>query len=258
MAASAANAQTTLRSAPKYSKPQCSIPHCPNLVYARKVCARHGGKRKCAAPSCDHNATTNAYCIAHGGVLTKKFCIEDGCSKQVQTNRRCLKHGGGRRCKVPGCFQHVRSAGLCHGHHTKVLLADTIVNDDDDEDSLCTYVYKRCTNERALKKDGSLHTLCDFHRNRTNLVQKQYNTKKRKAKERSPTQVLSIGEGIEPTTTTQTNEPKILSMDSSSISFVDAMTSTPSVDELMDLNILMFQDFVDWDSLEQEVAARVP
>ncbi|KAF0712630.1 Aste57867_4766 [Aphanomyces stellatus] len=209
-------------------KPQCSTTDCTNLVYARGHCARHGGKRPCAMPDCGQNATSGqSFCLTHGGhQAKKKFCIEVGCTKQVQANQRCLKHGGGRRCKEPGCFQHVRTAGLCRGHLTKSL--STML--DDGDGTLCSYAYKPCTNERALKKDGSLHTLCDFHRRRTNLVQKQYNTKMR-AKLRDMPCVSS---------------PKVLSIDPIPYLAVEgtAQVSAPMDDDvdLMDLSTIVFGD----------------
>ncbi|KAF0712627.1 Aste57867_4763 [Aphanomyces stellatus] len=159
---------------------QCAVPACRNQVYARHLCARHGGKRPCAVDNCGQTAQVNGHCLAHGGATGKKQCVEAGCLKQAQAHQRCLKHGGGRRCTVPGCVQHVRSQGLCRSH---LRNEQTTVHVDleqlDPTAGLCKYAYKPCTNERALKRDGSLHTLCDYHRKKTNHVQKTYNAKKR-------------------------------------------------------------------------------
>ncbi|KAF0698918.1 Aste57867_10482 [Aphanomyces stellatus] len=45
---------------------------------------------------------------------------------------------------------------------------------------LCKYVYKKCANTRAMKKDGELHRLCDYHRTKANALQKVYATKRRR------------------------------------------------------------------------------
>ncbi|KAH9117593.1 hypothetical protein LEN26_012569 [Aphanomyces euteiches] len=149
----------------------CSTPDCYNQVYARGRCARHGGKRRCQ--NCDGVAQTNGYCVAHGGLAHKKFCMVEGCEKQAQSNKRCLKHGGGRLCKVPGCDHYVRIGGLCHTHH---ILS---TNNHEGTELRCAYAYKPCPNDRAFKKDGTLHSLCAFHRDKVNSSQKKYNTKKR-------------------------------------------------------------------------------
>ncbi|KAF0700897.1 Aste57867_8583 [Aphanomyces stellatus] len=47
---------------------------------------------------------------------------------------------------------------------------------------LCKYMYKPCTNPRALKRNGDLHSLCPIHQNKANACQKQYASKKRHAK----------------------------------------------------------------------------
>ncbi|CAK4078408.1 unnamed protein product [Aphanomyces euteiches] len=43
----------------------------------------------------------------------------------------------------------------------------------------CQYAYKACTNIRTMKKDGDIHKLCAFHRDRANNVQKRYASKRR-------------------------------------------------------------------------------
>ncbi|KAF0712617.1 Aste57867_4753 [Aphanomyces stellatus] len=146
----------------------CSIVGCFNQVYARRRCARHGGKRPCSMAGCGANAQGNAFCVLHGGVPAKKPCTVVGCAKHAQSGQRCLRHGGGRRCAVDDCSQYVRSGGRCLAHQAKR-----------DDDSQCKYAYKACTHTRATKKDGTLHTLCDFHRAKTNAVQQQYNRKKK-------------------------------------------------------------------------------
>ncbi|KAH9141191.1 hypothetical protein AeRB84_014625 [Aphanomyces euteiches] len=48
------------------------------------------------------------------------------------------------------------------------------------EDLYCHYAYSTCTNLRTRKKDGDLHTLCEFHRAKANSIQKVYATKRRR------------------------------------------------------------------------------
>ncbi|KAF0698915.1 Aste57867_10479 [Aphanomyces stellatus] len=51
---------------------------------------------------------------------------------------------------------------------------------DNDDHRHCKYVYKQCTNLRTYKRDGDLHRLCEFHRNKANALQKVYATKRRR------------------------------------------------------------------------------
>ncbi|KAF0698604.1 Aste57867_10798 [Aphanomyces stellatus] len=46
-------------------------------------------------------------------------------------------------------------------------------------DMQCKYSYKECTNLRTYKRDGDLHRLCEYHRNKANALQKVYATKRR-------------------------------------------------------------------------------
>ncbi|KAF0712718.1 Aste57867_4704 [Aphanomyces stellatus] len=48
-----------------------------------------------------------------------------------------------------------------------------------DENDDCKYTYKKCTNVRSRKRDGSLHRLCDDHRAKANALQKSYAAKRR-------------------------------------------------------------------------------
>ncbi|KAF0720713.1 Aste57867_138 [Aphanomyces stellatus] len=43
----------------------------------------------------------------------------------------------------------------------------------------CQYAYKQCTQPRAMKKDGDLHRLCAYHRDKANALQRNYATKRR-------------------------------------------------------------------------------
>ncbi|KDO18642.1 hypothetical protein SPRG_15438 [Saprolegnia parasitica CBS 223.65] len=38
--------------------------------------------------------------------------------------------------------------------------------------SICKYTYKPCTHPRSVKRNGTLHLLCEFHRNKANAIQK--------------------------------------------------------------------------------------
>ncbi|CAK4075965.1 unnamed protein product [Aphanomyces euteiches] len=152
---------------------QCSVPDCFNQVYARQLCARHGGKRKCEANDCEATAQANGFCVTHGGTTNKRFCIVQGCAKQAQLRQRCVRHGGGRYCKVTGCSHFVRLAGLCSRHSPADAAPTTPV-----DPTRCKYAYKPCPNERTTKKNGELHSLCEFHRAKTNAVQQKYNAEK--------------------------------------------------------------------------------
>ncbi|EQC40200.1 hypothetical protein SDRG_02848 [Saprolegnia diclina VS20] len=43
----------------------------------------------------------------------------------------------------------------------------------------CQYSYKPCSNPRTTKRNGSLHLLCEFHRQKANRIQQVYTNKKR-------------------------------------------------------------------------------
>ncbi|KAF0698920.1 Aste57867_10484 [Aphanomyces stellatus] len=43
----------------------------------------------------------------------------------------------------------------------------------------CRYAYKNCPNARTHKENGELHSLCEFHRDKANSVQKIYARKRR-------------------------------------------------------------------------------
>ncbi|KDO25625.1 hypothetical protein SPRG_08924 [Saprolegnia parasitica CBS 223.65] len=46
-------------------------------------------------------------------------------------------------------------------------------------DERCKYAYKECKERRSRRKNGKLHSLCDYHRKKANSVQKSYATKRR-------------------------------------------------------------------------------
>ncbi|KAF0690252.1 Aste57867_18349 [Aphanomyces stellatus] len=46
-------------------------------------------------------------------------------------------------------------------------------------DLRCRYAYKECKHERSQRKNGKLHSLCEFHRRKANSVQKLYAMKRR-------------------------------------------------------------------------------
>ncbi|OQS02372.1 hypothetical protein THRCLA_05248 [Thraustotheca clavata] len=94
----------------------CSVPNCPNQVYARYLCVRHGGKRVCAFENCNIYARGGQFCGKHGGIVNKRFCLVEGCKKQAHANQKCVRHGGGRFCKIDGCSYHSRSGGFCLKH----------------------------------------------------------------------------------------------------------------------------------------------
>ncbi|KAH9187142.1 hypothetical protein AeNC1_010879 [Aphanomyces euteiches] len=215
---------------------QCIEKDCYNQVYARNRCARHGGKRKCITEGCTSNAQGNQFCVQHGGIAVKRYCSIDGCQKQAQAGQKCLRHGGGRRCKVLHCTQYVRTAGLCHALYAK---SNPIQPSDP---RLCKYAYKPCPNRRAHKKDGTMHTLCEAHRRKTNKVQQQYAAKKRRSS--------SVMDAY--TRNSLTIDPIPYEDDNNSVqSFTTAPTSQGSpaavwseLRDVMDLKVLVLDDSI--------------
>ncbi|OQR94554.1 hypothetical protein THRCLA_22232 [Thraustotheca clavata] len=55
-----------------------------------------------------------------------------------------------------------------------------------DRNLLCKYPNKPCPNARSSKKNGSLHNLCEYHREKANAMQQLYVLKRRSLDERSP------------------------------------------------------------------------
>ncbi|RHY90169.1 hypothetical protein DYB37_006432 [Aphanomyces astaci] len=47
----------------------------------------------------------------------------------------------------------------------------------------CRYAYSNCHRRRAVKKDGHLHALCDFHREKANACQKKYAAKRQSSQQ---------------------------------------------------------------------------
>ncbi|CAK4654845.1 hypothetical protein LEN26_011783 [Aphanomyces euteiches] len=53
-------------------------------------------------------------------------------------------------------------------------------------DLRCRYAYKECKHPRSQRKNGKLHSLCEFHRRKANSVQKQYAMKRRNMNSQTP------------------------------------------------------------------------
>ncbi|KAG9400475.1 hypothetical protein AC1031_010694 [Aphanomyces cochlioides] len=64
-----------------------------------------------------------------------------------------------------------------HFHFFKVPTTTTTTTMSDLQ---CKYAYKECPNMRTYKRDGELHRLCEYHRNKANALQKIYATKRRR------------------------------------------------------------------------------
>ncbi|KAG6580110.1 uncharacterized protein IUM83_11581 [Phytophthora cinnamomi] len=47
------------------------------------------------------------------------------------------------------------------------------------DELLCKYSGSRCTNPRSMKRNGDLHNLCEFHRERANANQSRFDAKLR-------------------------------------------------------------------------------
>ncbi|CAK4079885.1 unnamed protein product [Aphanomyces euteiches] len=102
---------------------RCLADDCKNQVYARKLCVRHGGKRRCDVPDCDRNVRLGSFCSAHSSAIVKKICEEEGCTNVAHNRQRCVRHGGGRKCKIQGCKTHARSGGYCCRHSHKEAIS---------------------------------------------------------------------------------------------------------------------------------------
>ncbi|RHY04838.1 hypothetical protein DYB36_006915 [Aphanomyces astaci] len=92
------------------------VKHCPNQVYARKLCVKHGGKQQCQADGCDANARRHGFCCKHVQKPVKKPCLVEGCVKFAHSRRFCAAHGGSRKCRVDACSTFARTDGVCHRH----------------------------------------------------------------------------------------------------------------------------------------------
>ncbi|OQR85637.1 hypothetical protein ACHHYP_11617 [Achlya hypogyna] len=44
----------------------------------------------------------------------------------------------------------------------------------------CRYSYKECPHPRSIKKDGTPHALCEFHRKKANAIQRTYASRRRR------------------------------------------------------------------------------
>ncbi|TMW68663.1 hypothetical protein Poli38472_006131 [Pythium oligandrum] len=51
-----------------------------------------------------------------------------------------------------------------------------------EEDEICLYPSKKCTNKRAHKKNGELHTMCEYHRIRANENQRRLERRRKAAR----------------------------------------------------------------------------
>ncbi|KDO18633.1 hypothetical protein SPRG_15968 [Saprolegnia parasitica CBS 223.65] len=94
----------------------CQVHGCNNIVYARKLCVRHGGKPQCRHDGCDANARGGGFCARHAKVQVKHVCIEPLCNNVAHAKSKCVRHGGGRRCREPECNTLARLGGLCRRH----------------------------------------------------------------------------------------------------------------------------------------------
>ncbi|KDO18636.1 hypothetical protein SPRG_15971 [Saprolegnia parasitica CBS 223.65] len=104
----------------------CSVARCNNIVYARQLCVRHGGKPKCAHDDCDANARPGGFCYRHTEVRSKRLCTQPLCTNAAHARGLCVRHGGGRRCRVDGCKTLARKGGCCVRHREGVACADVL------------------------------------------------------------------------------------------------------------------------------------
>ncbi|OQR83051.1 hypothetical protein ACHHYP_15182 [Achlya hypogyna] len=94
----------------------CAVEHCNNIVYARKLCVRHGGRHQCSHSGCDANARAGGLCARHAKVHAKHECSEPSCTNVAHARTKCVRHGGGRRCTEAGCSTLARTGGYCRRH----------------------------------------------------------------------------------------------------------------------------------------------
>ncbi|OQS04663.1 hypothetical protein THRCLA_03124 [Thraustotheca clavata] len=104
----------------------CVIEGCPNQVFARQRCVRHGGKPLCSHNGCTANARTGGVCSRHGAALQKRVCSVACCSRVAHRKFLCIRHGGGRQCHVQDCATHARSGGYCWRHRPENAIEQEI------------------------------------------------------------------------------------------------------------------------------------
>ncbi|ETV70509.1 hypothetical protein H257_13903 [Aphanomyces astaci] len=98
----------------------CMVKHCPNQVYARKLCVKHGGKRQCQADGCDANARRHGFCCKHGQKPAKKPCLVEGCVKFAHSRRFCAAHCGSRSHTYNDIFLDPSTAAVLSSTRCKV------------------------------------------------------------------------------------------------------------------------------------------
>ncbi|KAG9408511.1 hypothetical protein AC1031_020368 [Aphanomyces cochlioides] len=97
----------------------------------------------------------------------------------------------------------------------------------------CKYTYKVCTNPRSQKRDGTLHRLCQEHRNQANALQKAYATKRREEL-RSLRELVILGQTKQPLPAEEAN--------------VEALHST-----MEDYSLIVESELEPLDSSQQDV-----
>uniref|UniRef100_K3X3P5 Uncharacterized protein n=1 Tax=Globisporangium ultimum (strain ATCC 200006 / CBS 805.95 / DAOM BR144) TaxID=431595 RepID=K3X3P5_GLOUD len=65
-------------------------------------------------------------------------------------------------------------------------------------DVRCAYPSKVCTNYRAIKLNGTLHKLCEFHRRKANLNQKRLQQRRRLIRQQKKTSAIFNGNATFP------------------------------------------------------------
>ncbi|EQC25930.1 hypothetical protein SDRG_16229, partial [Saprolegnia diclina VS20] len=109
----------------------CHIDGCNNIVYARQLCVRHGGKLQCAQDDCSANARIDGYCSRHALPTAKRACSEPHCRNLAHSRSKCVRHGGARRCGEELCVSLARTGGFCRRHNpSKVSLRASPVQVD--------------------------------------------------------------------------------------------------------------------------------
>ncbi|KAF0699804.1 Aste57867_9645 [Aphanomyces stellatus] len=99
--------------------------------------------------------------------------------------------------------------------------------DHQENDLACKYSYKKCPNRRTTKRNGTLHSLCEYHRIKANTLQQVYAKKKKEA-----ASMLTTPTTMTPATTTMTmgSMTRLMMMDG--ISSIDSDCSESWLDEI--------------------------
>ncbi|OQR81130.1 hypothetical protein ACHHYP_16745 [Achlya hypogyna] len=123
--------------------------------------------------------------------------------------------------------------------------------------STCKYPNKPCANPRSSKKNGALHNLCAYHREKANAMQQLYVLKRKSLDQRSPStrpkDVLAYCELIEKAKILQRSAPSTIDLEP--IAFDDTREELPPLSQI-DFDILLTSMELTEDSMHFEMLAN--